>query len=554
MSKLLTIIILVLIVLFGSYLRLANLGSNPNGLYVDEAATGVNAWSILQIGKDEYGKDFPLAFRFFGSYTPPLYTYLTSQVMRFNGLSVYSIRLTSAISGILLIVVFFLILKSLDGFGFRITLLTATALFAIVPWAIFYSRIGYEVNLAFLLYSLGVLFLALSLRKSLNLIPGLIFLSLSTNAYHSERLLAHLTVILFLIIFKKELLIRENIKIFILGFACYLIILIPQLLIFFTPANTNRGFGLFYADAVIRQAHQINFLPMFLSAPLAFFREFFSQYFSYFSPRNLFFQGDSDLQRSIPEASVFYWWMAVFYVVGLFNLVKSIKVKTSKFIVIILMLAPIPAALTGDPFSTQRSLPLLLPLMLVMSLGLDKILKWKLIPSLGFIFILSAFSLVYLYRSLAVLLPNERAKEWGYGFSQLSDEIKKRPGEKFLIDASRIKPAYIELAFYLKIPPEELQKSVDLNLKNRYYQDTKWSDHYILDGFETRRINWEEDIYQNEYLVGDELAVSESQAKEHFLEKAFEIRNPSHEIIFQGYKTNPALKCRHEFIKDKCKI
>src|SRR5438552_2845614 len=99
---------LVLIICLGVYLRLADLGIKPNGLYVDEASTGYNAWSILQTGKDEYGKSFPLVFRFLGSYTPPLYTYLTSGVIFFNGLNVTSTRLISALSGILMIAVVFI--------------------------------------------------------------------------------------------------------------------------------------------------------------------------------------------------------------------------------------------------------------------------------------------------------------------------------------------------------------------------------------------------------------------------------------------------------------
>jgi len=50
------------------YLRLFQFGEVPNGLYQDETAIGFNAYSILETGKDEYGKDFPLYFRSFGDY------------------------------------------------------------------------------------------------------------------------------------------------------------------------------------------------------------------------------------------------------------------------------------------------------------------------------------------------------------------------------------------------------------------------------------------------------------------------------------------------------
>lgn len=553
-TKLLTAVILTLIILFGAYLRFANLEDNPNGLYVDEASTVVNAWSILETGKDEYGKSYPLAFRFLGSFTPPLYTYLTSAVIYLNGLSITSVRLISAISGVTLVVVFYFLIISLKFIKSPLTAIFATALFAIAPWAIFYSRIGYEINLAFLLYSLGVLFLWLGIKNSINLIFGLVFLSLSTNAYHSERLLSHITVLCFFILFRKILLIRKNVKVLTVGFLLYILMLLPQILIFFTPANTSRGLGLFYSGELTRQINDLSFLPVFLSAPIAFVREFMSLYLTYFSPRSLFFQGDSDLQRSLPELSVFYPWMAFFYFIGLLSLIKTYKTVSSKFIFLLLIITPIPAALTGDPFSTQRVLPLLLPLMVTITFGLDRFLKWNTKISATVILIFFTLSLLYLYRSAAVLFPNERAKIWGYGFEELSEEIKKNPNKKFLIDTGRIKPAYIELTYYLKIPPESLQAAIDPNLKTRYYFDTNWKDHYILDNFETRIINWEEDIFKDQILVGDELAISKQQAKEHFLKQIFEIKSPQGEITFRGFETNPDLKCKSQFTKGKCSL
>ena len=550
--KLLEVIILSLIILLGAYFRFANLEGNPNGLYVDEASSAVNAWSILQTGKDEYGKSYPLVFRFLGSYTPPLYTYITSIPMFLNGFSITSVRLTSAVSGVFLILVFYFLIRSLNITKSQLVLLASTALFAISPWGIFYSRIGYEINLAFFLYVLGVLFLWLGFKNPKYLISGLIFLSLSTNAYHSERLLSHITVLCFFILFRKTFFKDKNLKVLTVGFLFYILILLPQILIFFTPANTSRGFGLFYSVELTRQIHELDFLPVFLSAEVAFAREFISQYLAYFSPRNLFFQGDSDLQRSIPEISVFYPWMVFFYLAGLLSLIKTAKSTPPKFILLLLMLAPIPAALTGDPFSTQRALPLLLPIMLTITLGLDKFFQWKIKLASMLILVFIIFSMLYLYRSLAVLLPNERAKIWGYGFKELSDEIKKYPDKKFLIDTERIKPAYIELAFYLKISPEKLQSTVDQSVNTRYYFATSWSNHYILDNFETRGINWEEDIYQDQVLVGDEFAISEQQMREHFLNPLFEIKSPTGEIIFRGFETSPILKCKSQFVKLKC--
>ena len=544
--KILAFLILILIVILGSYLRLANLESNPNGLYVDEASTGYNAWAILLTGKDEYGKEFPVFFRFLGSYTPPLYTYLTSGAIHFFGFNIWSVRLVSAISGILLILVSFILIKSLGITKYWLTPLIGTFFLAVSPWSIFYSRIGYEINLGFLNYTLGLLFLWLSIKNKKWFIPAGIVMALSVYTYQAERLLAPLTFIIFIVIFKEYFLKKENRKILVLTIILIFLISLPQILLINTPASSSRGFGLFYSEVIDRQSKQVGFL-------LAFLREFFSQYFAYFSPRNLFFQPDSDLQRSLPELSTFYSWMVFLYFTGIYFLLK-LKSDPKKFILMSFLLTPIPAALTGDPFSTQRVLPLLLPVTLIIIIGLDKLIsiRPKLVP--GLVIFLCLFSLLHLYRSYAVLLPNERAKIWGYGFEQLAREIQTRPNEKFLIDTSRIKPAYIELAFFLKYPPSKLQEAIDQTVKTSYYQNTKWENNYNFGQIEIRDIDWEEDIYKNQILVGDELAISENQMKEHFLEKIFEIRDPINMIIFQGFKTNPSLKCNTGFNKEKCSI
>src|SRR3989344_6109468 len=159
------ILVLFLILLIGSFLYLYKLDSIPSGIYADEAETGYNAYSILKTGKDEYGKSYPFAMRFFGSYTPPLYTYLSVPVIALFDLSIFSTRFSSAISGILSIAIVFLLLKSLNITKSFFSPLLGTLLFAIAPWMVFFSRIGYEMNLAFLFFSLTTLLIWQGLKN-----------------------------------------------------------------------------------------------------------------------------------------------------------------------------------------------------------------------------------------------------------------------------------------------------------------------------------------------------------------------------------------------------
>ncbi len=525
-------VFLILIILFGAFIRLISLETSPNGFYVDEAATGYNAWSILLTGKDEYGKQFPLAFRFFGSFTPPLYTYLTALVFFFSGPTIFATRLISALSGIAIIPIAYFFIKTLNFKKNKWMPLIGAFLIAIAPWSIFYSRIGYEVHLAFTVYSLGVLFIVLGLNRSLFLIPGFSLISLSTNIYHAQKLLAPLTIIFFSIVFKNFILQKSHIRNFLIGVLGFGIFFIPQLILMFTPAGTTRALATLYTG----------------QNPAEFLREFSSRYVSYFSPRNLFFEGDPDLQRSIPDLSVLYPWMVVPFLIGIFALLRHPDKEKSKFLIMLAALTPIPAALAGDPFSSQRSLPLLLPVIVAISLGVAQILKskYKFFWVLLF-FMFTSISLIYLYRSFAVLLPNERAKTWGYGYRKLTDEINKRPDQKFTIDPSRLKPPYIELAFFLKYPPQKLQARFSDEFKDKYYHQTNFENNYELEKISIRPFFWQQDLCKDQILIGDEYAFSEKQIKEYFLVKEFEIRSPIDEIIFIGYKTNPKISCKKSY-------
>lgn len=548
------VLLIGIVILIGAFLRFHKLGEIPNGLYVDEAVTGYNSYSLLTTGKDEYGKAYPLALRFFGSYSPPLYTYLTIPIIYIFGLKIASVRIISALSGTFGILVIYYFLKSLKLTKTSWGPLAGAFLFAISPWSIFFSRAGYELNLGFLVFSLGLLLLWLALTNPKLLVLGLSLLSISTYTAHPQKFLVPIFLITFLVFFRKELFLRKKIKYLIYGLLIFFFIQIPNLSLLSTPAFNTKT-NLFYKEQVISQAQKINnIFPQVVSYPLALGREFLSQFVSYFSPRSLFLLPDPDPQRSAPELPVFYNWMVVPYLVGLYILGRKRRELAAKFLIFLLLTIPLPIALTSDPFSSQRLLSFLTPLILVISIGLDRLIQKGGILTWLIFWPLILISLVLLWRSYFILLPNERAKTWGYGFEKLAEEIDIRPNEVFVIDQSRLKPAYIELAFFLEYPPEKFQNEVDQSIKDNYYKNINFSDSYNFANIKTRGINWEEDIYKEQILVGDELAISPQQAKEHFLSKVFEIRDPVEQIVFVGFRTNPAKKClATQYVSDYCR-
>ena len=527
---------ILIVFAIGLFLRVYKLDQIPKGFYVDEAEIGYTAYSFLKTGfRDEYGKFLPIFLRSFSAYSSPLYSYIDVFFIWIFGLNVFAVRILSALSGAISIPLIYILTNKL----FKNSSLSkiSSLIFAISPWSIFFSRGTYEANLSVMILLFSLVLLVESTKSINYLYLASIILATNTYAYQSQRIISILLLVLFSLLNLKI----KNIKKIFAANIIFLLLLLPQIIISLSPAFSSRAAGLFYAD----RATNI----------ILFFREFFSQYFNYFSINNLFLRGDPDLQRSIPELAPFYSFLYLPFVLGIFEIFKNLKEKEYLVIFILLVIFPIVPALTKDPFSTIRNLSSIIPIIIIISLGIFKIYKninKKLFIMLATICLISAF--IYLWRSYFVLFPYERAKVWNDGYENLSEIVRDNPNEKFVVENNRLKPPYILLAFYLKLDPKELQNSADPDIKNNYYENTEWNPNYKLANFETRNINWEKDIYNNLILVGDELSISEGQAKEHFLEKVFEIKTRSGEIVFVGYKTNPEEKCKsHKEVNEKCK-
>jgi hypothetical protein len=156
------------------------------------------------------------------------------------------------------------------------------------------------------------------------------------------------------------------------------------------------------------------------------------------------------------------------------------------------------------------------------------------------VILLLCYSLLMLYISYFVLFPKERAGGWDFGYNNLAEFIKNRPGQKFLVDDTRNPRLYILLLYFLKIPPEEYQKGQDTYYRDNYYANPPMAGSFIFANVEVRGINWEKDPKSNLFIVGDSLAISEGQMKEHGLTLITEFKDPLMNTIFKIYKTRTA--------------
>ncbi len=549
---------LAFLLVLGSIIFFIKLSSIPSGVYIDETLPAYSAYSILKTGRDEYGKVFPLVFRFYGSYNPPLFIYLTVVSEVVFGLTTFAVRFPSALAGMLSVFPIFFLLKEKQIAGQKHTAFISSLLFLFTPWIILHSRVGYEVSLGFLLFSIGTYFSFRGLTHPRFLKYAMLFLSLSTYAAYAERFIVPMFIVFFILFFKKTVIQKGHMKDLLITIGIGLVTQIPNLWLLTTPAFFPKQ-NLVGSGIVLSSAEKIShFLPYPLSFTLAFIREFLSQYVTYFSPQSLFFLPDPDLQRSIPYLSVFYSWMIVPFCIGVYVLFKNRDTIWARFIILLALITPIPAALTLDPFSTHRALPHLLPLFLIISLGIDRVLVLfhKRQKTLVFVCLsLFTISLLFLWRSYFILLPYTRAQYWGYGHEQLAIYIVNHPQDHFVIDQTRIKPVYSQLAFYMKTEPRDFQKTIDPFVLENYYKNTPFDGHFTFGNIDTRGIVWETDIYEEQVLVGDPLTISTKQAEEHSLTKVFEFTDHLNTSVFVGYKTNPTKKCRiSNYASEKCSI
>lgn len=142
-------LLLLLIVILGAGIRFYMLGKVPAGLYLDEAAQGYSAFSILKTGKDEFGMPLPVIFRSFTDFKTPVYIYLITPLIPIFGLTAFTVRFPSFFFSVLTFPLLFLLILRIADKRKALTLgLLSTFLLAISPWHTLFGRTNFECNVA----------------------------------------------------------------------------------------------------------------------------------------------------------------------------------------------------------------------------------------------------------------------------------------------------------------------------------------------------------------------------------------------------------------------
>ena len=486
------IVFLFVILVAAAFVRLMMFGVSPPSLNWDEVSHGYNAYSILKTGSDQWSQKFPIFnFRAYGDYPTALNLYLTIPFIVVFGLTDFAIRLPHAILG-----VFTALFVYYAAFGLTKSKnigLLAAILVAISPWYVFTSRSVLQANLSVFLLS-GSLAAFFNRDKNKYFLPMFcVFLFLSLFSYHATRIFTPIFVLGVLVIYSKRLLAYFSIhKVAGLSFAALLFMVFLLLgFIYQNPESRARTnvLSILNAGAINKIEAQRNNSKfpnivdrIIYNRPVYLIKTVVSNYFGYFSPKFLFFEGGTQYQFSMPKNGLLPVVNLPLFYLGLAILVlRSLKNKDYQVLLLYILLAPIPASLTNEKFAAVRAMTMLPATEIITVVGAMEILK---IANKKFLYTLISVYFIFIFLSTENYITKyftDYSKlyswSWQYGYKQVANYINDNSQnfDKIIITKKYGEPHEFML-FYLKWDPSSYQN--DKNAVRFFQSDWYWVDRF----------------------------------------------------------------------------
>ncbi|MEA2056914.1 MAG: glycosyltransferase family 39 protein [Patescibacteria group bacterium] len=479
-TSLIVKITIFFITFLGFLLRIVNLNHNPSRLTHDEMSIGYNAYSILKTGADEWGRKLPLDFEAFGDHKLPGAIYAAIPFISLFGLGNLGLKLVSILAGTILVYLVYLIVELI--LKDKKLALVAAFLIATSPWTIHFSRMMLESNLALTLFTAGLFFQlkAWKNRKGLYFILSGLLFGLTFYFYIAYRMISLLIFISLLaygFVYQKN----KKCKNTRLGLISFLLIIFPLFSQLFSQGGTARFNQVSFLtdpglESKVQEMHNYCFMNLAQTSPLLatvcrkvlnkpFFllKNFASNYLLLIFPTFLFVTGDPLLYLRNPDFGQFFIILAPLYLFGLIRLTKINK-RIRNLVLLLLFIAPIPSALTGEP-QTVRASGMIIPIVLILTLGWQQLLLWlKSIKKERLVYL---FTVVYV-GWLTVFLANDhllyahQSAQYFYElpFSALDKTEELKNNFDFVYIDDEFPDAHIALAFHTKIDPSYYQTNI----------------------------------------------------------------------------------------------
>ena len=467
-------ILLYTTVFFALLLRVIYLGKTPTGFTPDEASQGYSAYSLLKTGTDEWGTSWPItSFKSFLDYKAPLQTYLMIPSIAIFGLNEFSVRLPSALFGVLAIIGVYLLASTI--FENKTVGLLASFILAISPWHFQFSRMALEANLISFFFPLGLYFFAEGLKKSKYLFYSAILWSVGLYSYHAFKIYLPLFLLAIILLFRHQLAVLPK-KSIIKTIIFFLLIASPLIYQSIFGQASRRGVDLLVTNLDSNQSEQVhnaisyanyrtpNYLieKVFHNKYTFAFDKFVENFTSYLSPSFWFTEGGRETTYSvIPGRGLLYFWQFPVIVFALYKLFQEKKYHQLKFIIPWLLLAAIPAAITKEGYRPNRAAAFATLFEIVSAYGLyllfvrEKYLKKYTILAVFVVAMSFIFYMEDYFSSSKTQFPNAMS----YGWNKAVVAVNNLESKYDVVQIERGSQSQSFFAFYKPISPNDFQKA-----------------------------------------------------------------------------------------------
>jgi 4-amino-4-deoxy-L-arabinose transferase-like glycosyltransferase len=451
---------LLAILLLATFLRVYDLKELPPGLFCDEAGNGYNAYSLLETGRDENGALFPLYIWSFGvAYKNPVFIYAAAVPIAALGLNEASVRLTSALFGILAVLGIAVLGCRIGGLA---TGLLAALMLAVCPWHLHFSRIAFELIAFPSVFLFAFAALVAGVRGRPRMLPvaaGLFSLCLYT--YGPAKLFVPLFVLAAVLLYARRLwaVARWTLIAGVVAAAVALPVVV------FDIAHRDRS-QQYLKNTTSWQSEQT--LQENATRVAAQYRKFFE-------PRFLFEQGESLLRHALPGFGELPWALAPLLAVGVLWALWW-KNPEGKLVLWWLLLYPIAPSLMDEVPSASRGFIGAAGFSLLAAGGAGALLKTvrvvlrrplivvplQVVTALALLAVLGEETWRY-WQAYTTTYPAQAADAFQYGYRQTIDYMESRRGDYdlLLLTANDVNQPQIFAAFYRPVAPQAWQRSGD---------------------------------------------------------------------------------------------
>lgn len=502
--------IFIVIFLLGAFLRFFRLGDYPIHLNHDEMTQLYDSISIAQTGKDIYGNFLPFIFPSIGDFKPPFYTYITSIFYFVLGWNELIIRLPGAIFGVLIIpAIYFFTLEFLK----KRSIALASAFFtAIAPFEIFFARKSFENGAGVFMLLIGFMFLFKFLKR-----PDVRWLYFSAvvfafgmYTYFSHALIIPILLVVFVIKYRAEFANRVfNI------FPVLLLLFLIAPLFFMILSNSNvryRSQTVFIGQdrelgRLLEVGKTSNQFSDFFVHTYIYVDYVLDKYLKQFDPVYLFANGLDLTNQGLMGAGPLLLVQMLFVLLGILFLIRNnFLTKEKSFILLWVLIAMLPSALTFEKHSPHRVVMVFVMLNIVSGIGLSYFIDFiKRCRKYSFTILLVTFSaiflnVIYFLHIYFINYPYEKSEYLQYPFKDVAEFAwSQYPNfESIVFDPSfgDFSPmvgvgAHYYLGYFGHYPPEKFQKELHTGSNPR---------EMIFDKFSIRQVYWPADRSRKDTL------------------------------------------------------